>query len=384
MTDYKHPHNAFPQGYRLQEYELVRVLGMGGFGMTYLAFDHNLNKGFAIKEYLPSDLATRRTDHSVVPQADHYREDFDWGLARFVKEAQTLARFDHPHIVKVHRYFEAHGTAYIVMEYAEGETLEKFLGRKGTLEEAELKELLYPILDGLEEVHGEKILHRDIKPLNIVIRDEDGSPVLLDFGAARQAIGAKTRPISVIVTPGYAPIEQYSELGHQGPWTDIYGLGAVCYWALTGEVPDDAMERMQNDPLRPVSRRCAGRASASFLSAIDEALSVYAEDRPQTVAAWRKMLEGEVPDDPDPKLRRWTQVAIVVLVLSLVSWYVFQGYLPGEVNGQEEVDIYEEALYALSEADDPQPLKDFVVRYPNSRYVSQAEELIQAWDRRAD
>ena len=300
MTDYEHHPNAFPQGYRLQEYELVRVLGMGGFGITYLAFDHNLNKGFAIKEYLPSDIATRRTDHSVVPQADHYREDFDWGLARFVKEAQTLARFDHRHIVKVHRFFEAHGTAYIVMEYAEGETLEKFLGRKGTLEEAELKELLYPILDGLEEVHGADYLHRDIKPRNIILRYEDDSPVLLDFGAARQAIGEKSRSLSVIYTPGYAPFEQYLERGHQGAWTDIYALGAVCYRALTGEVPVASPDRTRHDPLVPVSQRCAGQASRGFLSAIDGALAVYAEDRPQSVAAWREALEASV----EPQTRR--------------------------------------------------------------------------------
>ena len=249
MTDYIHPHNALPQGYRFEGYELVRVLGRpGGFGITYLGFDDNLNKGVAIKEYLPSDIATRRTNHSVVPQADHYREDFDWGLERFVKEAQTLACFDHRRIVKVHRYFKAHGTAYIVMEYAEGETLAEFLGRKRTLTEAELKEILYPLLDGLEEVHRAKILHRDIKPLNIVIRDEDRSPVLVDFGAARQAVGERSHSLRRILTPGYAPVEQYSSGSNQGAWTDLYALGAVCYRALTGEVPDDAMERLRDDP----------------------------------------------------------------------------------------------------------------------------------------
>ena len=306
MNDAQHPLNALPQGYRLQEYELVRVLGQGGFGMTYLGFDHNLDKAVAIKEYLPADIATRTGDNSVAPQASQFRGDFEWGLGRFLDEARTLARFDHRHIVKVHRFFEAHGTAYIVMEYAEGETLSAFLARKGTLSEAELKTILYPILDGLEVVHGADFLHRDIKPGNIIIRDEDDSPVLLDFGAARQAIGAKSRSITSIITPGYAPIEQYSSRGDQGPWTDIYALGGVCYQALIGEVPDDATDRVRTDPLIPVSERCAGQASAGFLSAIDWALRVDEVDRPQSVASWRPALSGETPDsakEPRPVVK---------------------------------------------------------------------------------
>ena len=270
------------------------MLGFGGFGMTYLGFDHNLDKPIAIKEYLPSDIATRTVDRSVAAQASEVRGDFQWGLERFVDEARTLARFDHRHIIKVHRFFEAHGTAYIVMEYAEGETLSAHLERKGSLSEAELKAILYPLLDGLAVVHGADFLHRDIKPGNIVLRDVDGSPVLLDFGAARQAIGAKSRSVTSIVTPGYAPIEQYSTRGRQGAWTDIYALGGVCYRALTGDVPEDATDRMRDDPLVPVSQRCAGRASAAFLSAVDWALSVDEGDRPQGVGAWREAMEGDV------------------------------------------------------------------------------------------
>ena len=273
MNEAQQPLNALPQGHRLQEYELVRVLGFGGFGMTYLGFDHNLDKAVAIKEYLPSDIATRTGDNSVVPQASQFRDDFGWGLERFLDEARALARFDHRHIIKVHRFFETHGTAYIVMEYAEGETLAAFLERKGMLSEAELKAMLYPLLDGLEVVHGADFLHRDIKPGNIIIRDEDNSPVLLDFGSARQAIGARSRSVTSIITPGYAPIEQYSSRGDQSPWTDIYALSGVCYRALTGEVPEDATDRVRNDPLIPVVERCTGQASAGFLAAIDWALA---------------------------------------------------------------------------------------------------------------
>ena len=293
MSEAQHPLNALPRGYRLREYELVRVLGLGGFGMTYLGFDHNLDKAVAIKEYLPSDIATRIADRSVSPQASDFHDDFQWGLERFLDEARTLARFDHRHIIKVHRFFEAHGTAYIVMEYAEGETLSAYLTSKGTLSEAELKGILYPLLDALAVIHRADFLHRDIKPGNIVLRDENGAPVLLDFGSARQAIGAKSRSVTSIVTPGYAPIEQYSSRGRQGAWTDIYALGGVCYRALTGQVPDDATDRLRDDPLVPVSQRCAGRVSGAFLSAIDGALSVDEGDRPQSIGAWREVMEGK-------------------------------------------------------------------------------------------
>ena len=301
MNDAQHPLNALPQGHRLQEYELIRVLGFGGFGMTYLGFDHNLDKAVALKEYLPADIATRTDDNSVAPQASQFRGDFEWGLERFLDEARTLARFDHRHIIKVHRFFEAHGTAYIVMEYAEGETLSAYLDRKWTLKEEELKAILNPILDGLEVVHAADFLHRDIKPGNIIIRDEDGSPVLLDFGAARQAIGARSKSVTSIITPGYAPIEQYSTQGDQGPWTDVYALGALCYRALTGEAPADATERVIGDTLIPVSARCAGRADAGFLKAIDWAIKVDKAERPQSVAAWRDALSGVTSDDvPSP------------------------------------------------------------------------------------
>ena len=213
-------------------------------------------------------------------------------------EARILARFQHPNIVRVHHFFEAHSTAYIAMDYVEGEDLSTYLTRKRTLSEDELKGILYPLLSALEVIHQADFLHRDIKPGNIVLRDSDGAPVLLDFGAARQAIGAKSRSVTSIVTPGYAPIEQYSSRGHQGPWTDLYALGGVCYRALTGQVPDDATDRMRQDPLVPVSQRCAGQASRGFLSVIDMALSVDEGDRPQSVGAWRMALEADAAQEP--------------------------------------------------------------------------------------
>ncbi len=296
---------ALPKGYGLHEYQLDRVLGSGGFGLTYLARDTSLDKPVAIKEYLPNDLAVRETDHSVMPKSGGNKDDFQWGLGRFLDEARTLARFKHPNIIAVHRYFEAHNTAYIVMEFAEGETLDEVLNR-GVLEESRLLAVLMPLLEGLEEVHGVNFLHRDIKPGNIVIRS-DGSPVLLDFGAARQAVGSRSRNITSVVTPGYAPIEQYSTRGNQGPWTDIYALGAVAYEAVSGEAPLDATGRVFQDPMRPASEVCRGKYSESLLNSIDWALSMEGEARPQDVASWRQSMTGEAappsadwPEEPEP------------------------------------------------------------------------------------
>ena len=283
---------ALPQGTRIRDFEFHPVLGHGGFGITYLGWNLFLDIPVVIKEYLPVDLATREQDGSVVLQTAQAAADFQWGLERFVDEARTLARFQHSNIVGFHQYFEAHSTAYIVMDYVEGEDLSAHLERKGTLNEAELKAILYPLLSALDVIHQADFLHRDIKPGNIVLRDTDGSPVLLDFGAARQAIEAKSRSVTSIVTPGYAPIEQYSSQGHQGPWTDIYALGGVCYRALTGQAPEDATDRMRDDPLVPVAQQCAGRASQELLSAVDWALSVDEGNRPQRVGVWRAAMEG--------------------------------------------------------------------------------------------
>jgi serine/threonine protein kinase len=230
----------------------VLLLGSGGFGITYLARDVALDKPVAIKEYMPSDLAVRQQTLTVSPKSGQDKSDFDWGLDRFLDEARTLARFDHPNVVKVSRFFRAHGTAYIVMEHVSGETLSEVLQRKGRLGEAELRGLVEGLLSGLEAVHAADYLHRDIKPGNVILRP-DGTPVLLDFGSARQSVTAKSRSVTAIVTPGYAPIEQYSSRGNQGPWTDIYAVGAICYRAMTGEVPVDATERVRRDPLVPVS-----------------------------------------------------------------------------------------------------------------------------------
>ncbi len=285
--------NALPQGHRLQEYELVRVLGHGGFGITYLGYDHNLNQAVAVKEYLPPNLAGRPADHVVAPQAEAYRADFARGLERFLDEARALAQLKHPNIIKVHRFFEAHDTAYIVMEYVKGTTLEDKLERRDTLGEDELKAILLPLLDGLAQAHAAGVLHQDIKPANIILRKARGAPVLAGFGSARQPTGARNRPATTIITPGYAPLEQYSSRGRQGPWTDLYALGGVCCRALTGNAPAEAAERVRDDPQEPAVEAGRGKAGMPFLRAIDWALQVNQDDRPQDVEAWRAALLAE-------------------------------------------------------------------------------------------
>ncbi len=288
--------HALPIGHTFDGYRILRLLGAGGFGITYLAEEVQIGRKVAIKEYLPQGFAARAADSFTVRAVSTSSQpQFAWGLDRFRKEAATLVAFEHPNIVSVYRYFEANGTAYLVMQYVEGKPLDALLAGGKTLTESEIEEVIHPILDGLEQVHAAHFLHRDIKPANIYIR-RDGRPVLLDFGAARQAFGSETKSITAIVSEGYAPFEQYEAKGDQGPWTDVYALGAVIYRCLAGERPPAAPERVSArlrgaaDPMVPAREAGAGRYSARILEAADRALSVMQADRPQTIAALRQLL----------------------------------------------------------------------------------------------
>jgi formylglycine-generating enzyme required for sulfatase activity/predicted Ser/Thr protein kinase len=283
---------SLPPGTRLHEYEIEKVLGHGGFGITYLARDKHLDKRVAIKEYLPNDLAARAPDQTVTVRSPEVREAFKWGLESFIKEARVLGKFSHPSLIQVHRYFEANDTAYFVMEYAEGVTLASVLKHEGTLSEERLRKIIFPILNGLEEVHRTGVLHRDIKPDNIILR-EGSLPVLIDFGAARQNLSSMTRSVMSVLTAGYAPIEQYATTGNQGPWTDLYAIGAVAYRALSGKKPIDAVNRIRDDPMVPATMLGQGRYSSHFLAAIDWALAVNPEDRPTSIADFKLALDGQ-------------------------------------------------------------------------------------------
>jgi len=297
MTTTTENRHALPTGYQLQDYRLISIIGHGGFGITYLAKDTKLNHEVAIKEYFPNDLAIRENDHNVHPKSHQDKENFAWGLERFLQEGQTLATFQHPNIVRVLRYFEAHNTAYIVMEYEQGQSLSSAIKNKGTATEAFLLEIVSPLLEGLQAVHEAGLLHRDIKPDNIYLRDKDHSPVLLDFGAARYAIGSRSRSVTTIVTPGYTPFEQYQTKGDQGPWTDIYALGAVLYRIISDKIPVEAPKRVnaiklreEADPLPPATKIGRKHYSERLLRNIDWALEIAEKDRPQTVSQWAEAL----------------------------------------------------------------------------------------------
>ena len=281
---------ALPVGFRLLEYRIDALLGQGGFGIAYAATDVNLNAKVVIKEYLPEDFAYRAPDLTVTARAEEDRTYYQNGLDNFLVEARTLATFRHPNIVRVARFFEANQTAYMVLEYERGQSLKAWRKKHENVPEASLVALLAPLLDGLALVHQAGYLHRDIKPDNIYVRDEDGSLVLLDFGAARQT-ASEQADIGTVVTPGYGAIEQYAGGGRQGPWTDIYSFGATLFWLLTGRKPVEATARLDDpDPQPSAEDLCRGRYSPEFLCAIDWALRMHPNDRPQAVDEFRSML----------------------------------------------------------------------------------------------
>lgn len=296
VIDYR---NSLPLGSMLLEYRLDQILGSGGFGITYLGWDTHLEKNVAIKEYLPVELAVRALDGAIVPINTGTEHDYKWGLERFLQEARLLARFTHPNIVHVNRYFEGNGTAYMVMNYEEGESFSKLLRQAPYPSELTLKQMLTPLLDGLAAVHAQGFLHRDIKPSNLFIRKE-GGPLLIDFGSARLATGHITRTMTSIVSPGYAPLEQYAKDGeNQGPWTDIYSLAGVMYRAVTNENPPDAVSRLRKDPVMDDLIKAKDRYSSPFLHAINRGMALDEKNRPRTVKEWKAILAGQAYQPPD-------------------------------------------------------------------------------------
>jgi len=281
-------------------YCIERVVGHGGFGLTYLAEDLNLGTTVAIKEYYPFDFGDRDELLSVQPKSERHKKTFDWGLSSFLQEARTLARFRHPSVVQVTRVFEAFSTAYMVMDFEKGKNFEEWLddlNRPPSQEE--LDAIAAPLLDALEMMHAANFLHRDIAPDNIIVR-ENGTPVLLDFGAARRALAEMSRKITGIVKAGYSPHEQYtSDNRLQGPWSDLYALGGTLYRAVTGKPPEEAALRVDIDHMPRAVRAAMGNYRKQFLEAIDDCLKVKGTERPQSVAQLRpKLLALEPHSQP--------------------------------------------------------------------------------------
>ncbi|WP_433705119.1 serine/threonine-protein kinase [Paraburkholderia sacchari] len=282
-------HQALPIHTRIAEFEIVGLIGEGGFGIVYLAWDTLLRRHVALKEYIPAALAARVAGSAdVTVRSQRHEDTFRAGLKSFINEAQLLAQFDHHSLVKVYRFWEANGTAYMVMPYYEGLTLKEMLRQLGMPPtEAWLRGLLAPLIDALAVLHDAQCFHRDIAPDNIMLLKGSQRPLLLDFGAARRVIGDMTQALTVILKPGYAPVEQYAEVPSmkQGPWTDIYALAAVVYYAIEGKTPPASVGRLMGDTYAPLATTAAGRYGDAFLRAIDHALAVRPEDRPQDVRA---------------------------------------------------------------------------------------------------
>jgi serine/threonine protein kinase/peptidoglycan hydrolase-like protein with peptidoglycan-binding domain len=390
---------TLPAGTRLRTYQVAGILGHGAFGITYLCRDEVLGRDVAIKEYLPTALAVREGGTLVVPRSTEMAQDFVLGRERFLNEARTLALLDGaPAVVRVIDFLEANGTAYTVMALAKGETLERRLRREGPLTATQVAHLLPPLLDGLEQVHGAGFLHRDIKPSNIIV-DEEWTPTLIDFGAARMAIAERSSSLTAIFTPGYAAAEQFTA-ARQGPWTDIYGLAATLYHAITGAPPPSAFDRMVEDTCKPLVQLGLDGMPRGLLVAIDAGLAVRATDRPQSIAGWRSVLEGRVPAEPvtvkmdgqSPALEapaaapaspprrartRWIALAAAAVLVGALGtgfyWY----------REQSAADIAAAALAAREEATKEQAVRELANRQQTQELKTELHALRDAEAARA-
>ncbi|NWK57089.1 protein kinase [Verrucomicrobiaceae bacterium N1E253] len=398
-------------GVQLEEYRIDGVLGKGGFAITYSGEDQRLQKRVAIKELLPDGIATRVDGNTVMAQTESLRDDYEWAIDSFIKEARTIAGFEHPNIVRVLRFFRQNGTAYMVMPFIEGEDLRHVMRKRGSYAYQDLVPILLPLLDGLRVVHLAGVLHRDIKPENIYIT-QHGTPILIDFGAARQQVGGKSLDVTSIITPGYAPIEQYStDAKYQGAWSDIYSMAACVYHMITGKKPapaserNDAFRNQQPDPLVPLCQLQPAGFPPAFLSGIDQALQMGEAQRPQSVDAWLSMLAlsdspshihtsrpTAIPPMPQPassggsKKLVFLAVAMLLLAMTVAGgtfWYLNRD--GGLAQGEKEADKGSKGETVKKEQpvfDDGQDqLTDLEVAIKLGEY-DQAEKMIRGLDRK--
>ena len=309
--------NQLPIGSPLGDFTITGIVGEGGFGIVYLAYEAALDRMVAIKEYLPSSIAGRTGNQSVMVRSQLNTNAFASGLKNFLREAQMLAKFSHPALVEVHRVWEQNATAYMAMRYYEGKTLREWRLSNEDFDELRIRRLLEPVIDALSLLHAQNVIHRDVSPDNILMRGS-GAPVLLDLGAARLVIGGMTQALTTILKPGYAPIEQYVDDGtmHQGPWTDVYGIGAVLYYMLTGVAPPQAVARMITDPIRNMTDKLKVSVPPAFIDTVIKALAVRPENRFQSVDDLRDALGWTEPLPAEPRTQ-YTRTQIPARVTSV-------------------------------------------------------------------
>ena len=310
--------HALPTGTLIEGFRIERVIGEGGFGIVYLAWDAALERQVAIKEYMPFALASRADSlFDVSVRSERNRDTFEAGLKSFVNEARLLARFDHPALLKVLRFWTGNRTAYMAMPYYEGPTLKAALTARSPVRptEAQLREWLDPLLDALAVIHAAQCYHRDISPDNILLTH--AGPLLLDFGAARRVITDMTQAFTAVLKPGFAPIEQYGGVMSQGPWTDLYALAGVVHYAITGRPPEASVARVVEDSLKPLATTHAGQYSDAFLRAIDAALAIRPEARPQDVQAFRALLDAGAEPLASPTAPTPNRAAVPVATAAL-------------------------------------------------------------------
>jgi len=297
-----------PRATPLAHYVTEHVLGVGGHGIVYRAHDAALQRPVAIKEYMPATIATRTAAGRIEPRLPRFEAAYAAGLRSFLEEARLLAQFDHPALVKVHQFWSDNGTAYMAMTLAEGITMKQWLAALGAPPpERALRALALELIDVLGMLHRQHCFHRDIAPDNILLRLERGGdgtplprPLLLDFGSARRVVGEATQQLTALLKIGYSPPEQYEgeTSARQGPWTDVYALGAVLYTAVSGAPPPSSIARVIDDQMTPALQAGAGRYSAGLLAAIDAALAVRPQARPRSMEELRALLEQPPPSTP--------------------------------------------------------------------------------------
>jgi len=301
--------DSLKAGTQLDGYLLEKTLGGGGFSVVYRARQINNDRRVVIKEYIPGKLAKRDRNGQVCARSEETEGRFNRGRKLFFQEASTLATLKHTNIVDVFNFFQANGTVYMVMEYQDGENLQRYVQRyRSGLSEKFLRTVFPPLLDGLELIHASDLLHLDIKPGNIHIQ-RGGQPLLLDFGAVHGFPQSRQEQPGQVISPGFSPIEQYDSRGYVGPWTDLYAIGATMRACIEGKPPLNARLRHDYDTLKPTQFLYRGRYSDNLLRAIDWAMEVDPLLRPQSVAEFRAALTADTTPEPEQERSAFGRLA---------------------------------------------------------------------------